>query len=222
MKRWLARLPGWLFFWVMMLGSVFITLASLVYFDTDRLAPFVIEKLPLRFETLWLHSLRVHVASALVAFPSCLLLMTRGLQRRKQIHRWLGRVTGVVVLGALVPSGVVLSLEAKGGAAGALGFLLSALIVSVGMYAGVVSARRKQLARHAYAMRHVVAQMSVAVTSRAMLVALNVAGMQPDTAYLVALWVPVIGSACVVELTSGRPLLSNLPSIHHLMPRSLR
>jgi hypothetical protein len=83
MKRWLSRLPGRVFFVSMMLGSLLITMASLVYFDPDTLAPFVIEKLPVRFELLWLTSLKVHVASAVVSLPRCVVLMRRWRQRRK-------------------------------------------------------------------------------------------------------------------------------------------
>ena len=206
MKRWWAGLPRQAFFIVMVLGAAFITLTSLVYFDSDTLAPFVIEKLPVRFESLWLFSLKVHVASAIVSFPLCLVLMTRWIQRRKSWHRWCGRIAGAVVVGALVPTGVVLSLEAKGGAPVTLGFLLSAAIVLWGMICGVHYARQKQLTAHARAMRHVVAQMSVAVTSRAMLIAFDSVGVNPDTAYVVALWIPVLASALVAEWVSGRRL----------------
>jgi len=53
-------------------------------------------------------------------------------------------------------------------------------------------------------MRHVVAQMSVAVTSRTMILALDARGVDPAVAYVIALWVPVLGSALVAELVSSR------------------
>ena len=82
--RILTLFPRW-FFWVSMwVGSVLIAASSLAYFDFATLPPFVIEKLPVRFEALWLASLRVHVASALLSFPLCLLLVTRWLQRRRK------------------------------------------------------------------------------------------------------------------------------------------
>ena len=116
MRRFLASLPRRLFVVAMLFGAAFITLASLPYFDFGTVPDFMIEKLPLRHEALWLVSLRLHVASALVTFPLCLLLMTRWVQRRPVLHRWSGRLTGVLLLLALVPSGVVLAFDAKGGA----------------------------------------------------------------------------------------------------------
>ena len=136
------------------------------------------------------------------------------------MHRWLGRVSGVLVLLALVPSGVVLAFDAKGGRVVTAGFLVSAAIVAGFMVRGVLAARRGDIVLHRRAMRHVVAQMSVAVTSRAMLLGLDAVGLDPDLAYVVALWGPVVASAAAVELLSLRSAYSG--SIAPLLERTLR
>ena len=187
----------------MLLGSVLITLSSLVYFEPGTVAPFILEKLPLRFERLWRLALFVHVPSALVSFPACILLMTKVVQRRRNLHRWLGRVTGTIVGLLLVPSGLVLALEAKGGVWVSVGFVFSGLIVWVALVRGVIDARRGRMLSHARSMRHLFAQMSVAVTSRTLLVLLDLGGMDPNLAYVLALWLPVLGSALVAEALSG-------------------
>jgi uncharacterized membrane protein YozB (DUF420 family) len=200
----------------MLAGSALITASSLSYFDFETLPPFVIEKLPLRFEALWLFSLRVHVASAALAFPLCLALSTRVLQRHRRVHRWLGRVAGVLVLGVLVPSGAVLAFDAKGGSGVTVGFLLSGAIVAWGIVSGVLSARRRDLVAHRRAMSHVVAQMSVAVVSRAMIVGFDALGMEPELAYALALWLPVVASAAAVELVTFRHSLFDNPLLQRL------
>jgi hypothetical protein len=205
----------------MLAGSALITASSLGYFDPETLPPFVVERLPERFAALWLGSLRVHVAAASLSFPLCLVLSTRALQRRAAWHRWLGRLSGVVVLFALVPSGTVLAFHAKGGAVVSAGFLLSATIVACAMARGIVHARRGDLVSHRRAMRHVIAQMSVAVVSRAMLLGFDSVGIDPDVAYVVALWVPVLASAAVVELLSARSGLT-LASVRQLVERIRR
>ncbi|HYQ30644.1 MAG TPA: DUF2306 domain-containing protein [Polyangiaceae bacterium] len=192
----------------MLLGSAFITVMSVPYFDFETLPAFVIEKLPLRFEALWVAALRIHVAAAALSFPLCLVLMTRALQRRARIHRWLGRIAGALVLAALLPSGVVLSFDAKGGLVVTLGFLLSAAIVGAAMIAGVRAARRRDFPVHARAMRHVLGQMSVAVVSRALIVGLDAASIDPHTAYVTALWLPVLTSVAIVEWQARRSLVS--------------
>jgi hypothetical protein len=128
--------------------------------------------------------------------------MTRALQKRPAVHRWLGRLTGVLVLFALVPSGIVLAFDAKGGGVVTAGFLLSAAIVAWSMARGIVAARRRDLVSHRRAMHHVLAQMSVAVTSRALLLSLDAIGIDPGVAYVAALWVPVLASAAVAEIVS--------------------
>jgi hypothetical protein len=205
--RVFARLPHRIFLIVMAVGAALITASSLAYFDFENLPPFVIEKLPVRFEALWLASLRIHVTAALASFPLCLALTTEHLRRRAVLHRTIGRIAGVLVLFALVPSGVVLAFDAKGGASVTAGFLLSAAIVASAIVRGVVAARRRDFATHARAMRHVVGQMSVAVTSRALLFALDAAGVAPALAYVVALWGPVLASALVAELVSIHPFI---------------
>jgi uncharacterized membrane protein len=192
-----------LFLAAMTLGAAFIITSSLVYFDLHELPPFAIEKLPVRFSTLWLASLRVHVTAALVSLPLCILLMTRMVQRRRAIHRWLGRAAGVIILFVLAPSGAVLAFDAKGGAFVTAGFLLSDALVGFFMVKGIAAARRRDLVAHRRAMGHVFAQMSVAVTSRAMLMALDVAGVSPELAYVIALWLPVVGSAAAAEMFCG-------------------
>jgi hypothetical protein len=188
------------------LGALIIGWASRVYFDSDQLAPFVIEKLPLPHEDLWLAALKVHVVAAAFALPACLLLAQKRMLRFPRAHRWLGRGTGLVVLAALVPSGLYLSLFAKGGAPATVGFALSGLIVAWAMVQGVRRARAKDYVGHRRCSLHVLAQLSVAVTSRTLLTLLDAVGIDPDAAYLFALWMPVLASAGFVEVyVSRRP-----------------
>jgi uncharacterized membrane protein len=190
----------------MLAGSALITAYSLAYFDPDTVPPFVVERLPERFASLWLAALRVHVAAALPSLPLCLALTTRWLQRRPASHRWLGRIAGALLLFALVPSGAVLAFHAKGGPVVTAGFLFSGAIVAWCTARGVAAVRRKDMAAHRRAMQHVVAQMSVAVTSRALLLGFDALGVDPALAYVVALWGPVLASAAVVELMALRPV----------------
>jgi hypothetical protein len=134
--------------------------------------------------------------------------MMRGVQRRPLLHRWLGRVTGAWVMVGLVPSGAVLAFNAKGGVPVSAGFLLSGAIIAYGMVYGVLAARRRDMVAHSRAMRHVVAQMSVAVFSRAMIVGFDVLEFDPDVAYVISLWVPVLFTAAVAEAVSRRSRLS--------------
>ena len=197
---------------VLLLGSCAISVASLAYFDDEEWPIFVMEKLPLSssaFEELWLNALQIHVVAAAFALPACLVLLSKSvLKRAPTLHRILGRVVGLVVLFALAPTGLVMAFFAKGGALGVAGFLLTGVIVVVAMVNGIVTARRKQVAAHRRSMLHVVAQLSVAVSSRVLILALDAVAVDAERAYLIALWLPVVGSALIVELLVARPTTS--------------
>ena len=202
------------------IGALIIAWASRVYFDSRELAPFVIEKLPLPHEDLWLAALKVHVVAASFALPACLLLSLRRMLRLPRTHRWLGRATGAIVLAALVPSGLYLSLFAKGGAPSTVGFALSGLIAALAMVQGIRRARAKDHAAHRRWMLHVVAQLSVAVTSRTLLYLLDAIGIDPEPAYLIALWLPVLAGVGFVEVCiARRPHRRNSHAPTALAPR---
>jgi hypothetical protein len=196
------------FLLAMAVGSALITRESVSYFLGSDLHPFVLEKIAsgaLAAEALWLVALRIHVTAAAFALPACLVLMLRSLPRRlPRVHRWLGRITGLAVLFALVPSGAYLALWAKGGVPSTAGFLLSGAIAAFAMVQGVRAARARDFVAHRRCAAHVLAQLSVAVTSRVLLLWFDRAELDPEIAYIAALWVPVVASALVAELTTGR------------------
>lgn len=193
----------WLF---LGLGSLAITLVSLVYFDSSQRAPFIIEKLPLREESFYLAILRIHVLSAALALPLCLILTSsRVIQRWPRFHRWAGRFAGLDILGALVPTGFYLAFFAKGGWAGTLGFLLTGGIVFWSMLQAIRWARAKRFARHRLYTFHVLGQLSVAVTSRTMLFLLGPSNLDPDLAYVLSLWIPVLGTFALVQYLASPP-----------------
>ena len=204
MARRFGRLLGSIWMLGLGLGALIIGWASRVYFDSNELAPFVIEKLPLPHEELWMAALKVHVVAASFALPACLLLSWKRMLRFPRTHRWLGRLTGTVIVAALVPSGLYLSLFAKGGAAATIGFALSGLIVGLAMVQGIRRARARDYVGHRRCMLHVLAQLSVAVTSRTLLPLLDAVGIGPDPAYLFALWAPVLASVGFVEVWISR------------------
>ncbi len=185
---------------LLVLGAAFIAASSLVYFS-DELPPFLLEKLPLPHEDLWLAAVRVHVVATLFALPACVLLASAWLRRRAAwLHRWLGRATALVLVGVAVPTGSYLAFFARGGWPSTLGFLVSAAIVLVATVQATLTARRRDLVAHRRASLHVLAQLSVAVSSRLLLILVGNTSVDPTRAYIAALWLPVVLSAGLVEL----------------------
>lgn len=204
------------------LGWGWIAAASSPYFLAGPLHPFVIEKLPHSVGEGWRAVLYVHVVSALFALPACLLLTSETFRRRALVaHRWLGRVTAAVALFALVPSGLFLARTASGGWLSTAGFALSGVILAGALVRAVVAARRHRLAEHRRYMHHVLGQMAVAVVSRAMLVGAGVLELNPDVAYVVSLWAPVLGVVWWVEHAhrSPQPVRTGVVAMSSVAPR---
>jgi len=58
--------------------------------------------------------------------------------------------------------------------------------------------------------------MSVAVASRALIVCFDFVGLDPDIAYIVALWGPVLGAVAVVERPALERTFSSFKPIQHV------
>jgi uncharacterized membrane protein len=203
-----ARLGRPAFFLLMWVGVWMMFSASATYLELGEPHPFFLEKLPLAHPTLWLTALYVHVPAALLSLPASLLLLVRRVRTRApRFHRWLGRVTGVLVLFAVVPSGLYLAFFAQGGLITTLGFWLTGLIAFVAMVKSIQSARARDMKAHRRFSSHVAAQLSVAVISRFLLIGAEQLGLYSEWVYIAALWVPVIACAFVAELLTGAPRL---------------
>lgn len=194
------RLVRGVFLGAMMLGTLLMIWASSSYVELGNAHPFLLEKLPLARPSLLLGALYVHVPSALFALPACLALELDALRRRwPRLHRWLGRLTAFVVVLLATPSGLYLAQFAQGGLVTSAGFWTTGLIAAGAMMGAVAAARAGDYGRHRRLARHVTAQLSVAVASRALLCAAELLGLYRPWVYVAALWLPVLGASISVE-----------------------
>lgn len=215
-QKWAAAL-GRLVFYALMLAGLWLMLsASTSYLELGETHPFFLEKLPLARPKLWLGALYVHVPSALFALPGCLMLLVDRVRRHwPRLHRWLGRVTGALILLAVVPSGLYLALFAQGGALTTLGFWLTGVITFVAMAKSIQSARAKDMKAHRRYSAHVSAQLAVAVISRFLLVGAESLGLYSEWVYIASLWIPVLGCALAAELITRPRSFSILKGPRH-------
>lgn len=217
LSKWAAALARLSFYALSAFGMWLMLTASLSYLELGDEHPFFLEKLPLAQPRLWLGALYVHVPSALFSLPACLVLLMRRMRTRwPRFHRWLGRVTGALVLLAVVPSGMYLACFAQGGLLSTIGFWLTGLITFVAMIKSITSARARDMRAHRRFSIHVVAQLSVAVFSRFLLLAAELSEHYADWTYAAALWLPVVVCALVAErVAAPRRLISSTKGSRH-------
>jgi uncharacterized membrane protein len=215
-SRWGARLARLGFYLWMSVGVWLMVSASASYLELGSEHPFFLEKLPLARPRLWLGALYVHVPSALFALPACLVLLLQPLRQRwPRVHRWLGRMSALVIVLGVVPSGMYLALFAQGGLMTTLGFWLTGAITLVAMLKSVEIARAGNMKAHRRYSAHVAAQLAVAVVSRFLLMGAELWGIYAEWVYVAALWLPVVGCALVAELVTAPRRVSPSKGSHH-------
>jgi uncharacterized membrane protein len=215
-QRWGTALGRLVFYGLMAVGLWLMASASCSYLELAEAHPFFLEKLPLAHPRLWRSALYVHVPAALLSLPACIVLLVRQVRNRwPRLHRWLGRVTGALILGAVVPTGMYLALFAQGGLITTLGFWLTGTLTFVTMLKSIESARAKNMKAHRRFSAHVAAQLCVAVISRFLLIGAETFGLYDPWAYAAALWIPVLACALVAECATGPRLFSTSKGSRH-------
>ena len=196
--------------WILlMIGIVLIFGASIDYFRYGDSGHFIDEKAEVGRDVVWLVMLFVHVSSGLLALLSSVLQFSRKLLAQvPALHRWLGRIYVVSVLGLLCPSGFYLALFAKGGFWGRVGFLLLGVLTFHFTLQGFLALRggNRDMSHHIAFMIRSFAMVTTAITFRIGHLAFYLIGMDDATNYLVSLWLSIGGNAFLAELAIRRML----------------
>ena len=164
---------------------------------------FILEKGAIGESALWRGSLYVHLTGGLLCLFSALPQLSRAVVRRwPSVHKFSGRIYGASVLVLVAPTGFHLALFAKGGVLGKLGFLTLAVAAFHTTLQGWRFAlpRHRDLSAHRAWMIRSFAYASSAVTFRIFHIAGYFAGLEPDTNYVLCLWLSLLGNAAVAEL----------------------
>jgi uncharacterized membrane protein len=101
------------------------------------------------FHGLYATAFYVHVVTGpMTVVLAALLMWSRGRTGYRSLHRWAGRSQALLVLGALVPSGLVMTRHAFAGPIAAVGFMALSLITATCMAAAVYYACARQFSLH--------------------------------------------------------------------------
>ncbi|TWU43221.1 hypothetical protein Q31b_22590 [Novipirellula aureliae] len=88
------------------------------------------------------------VTSPLGIVVAMFLVFSGGRQRYRRLHRWLGKALAVLVIGAVLPSGLWMASQAYAGKIAAAGFVVQTVVTAIAVGATVWFARQKQFAAH--------------------------------------------------------------------------
>lgn len=153
----------------------------------------------------------VHILSGPVVLAVGLVLLSESVRRRYgALHRVLGRLQVVVLLGLVLPTAVVMSRHPFGGWPAGLSFLLLSAATGCCAVAGVVQARRRRYDRHRRWMVRCYVLICSAVALRLISGAAGLVGVSsPEGAYVMAAWaswlVPLAGCELGARWPVHRP-----------------
>ncbi|MBI3239964.1 MAG: DUF2306 domain-containing protein [Flavobacteriia bacterium] len=184
-----------LFFLFLNSFNVFIALVGISYLNPDFSRGYLLGKEAL-FDSYWFPiGLGVHAASAPIALLLFSLLVIFRVERTPATHRFLGKVSLILLLTLVVPSGWILSYFAFGGALGKLIFFLLASYTAFAAIQGYFAIRKKELESHKHWMREVLLLLTSAIILRLLLYVFYRIDFMGEIAYNTAAilsWVPSI------------------------------
>lgn len=184
-----------LFFLLLNSFNAFIVLAGVSYFNPDFSTGYLQGKEAL-FDSYWFPvGLAAHAASAPIALFLISLLVIFRIERTPKTHRLLGKISLIVLLALVVPSGWVLSYYAMGGVWGKLIFFLLASYTAFAALQGYFAIRKLEAATHKHWMREVLALLVSAILLRLLLVLFYEFDFIGNAAYNTAAilsWIPSI------------------------------
>ena len=191
--QWLAKASFFLFI-VCFAAAIFNVAIS--YVDPDFSRGFLLNKQAL-FTGYWFPAaLYLHAFSAPVVLILVSLLVVFRVERYRYVHRFLGRVSLVLLFIAVIPSGWVLSYFAMGGIPGKFVFFLLTSYTAYTAFQGYQSIRNKDVTGHKYHMTELVLLLASTTVLRLLLALFQLKlGWFGDTAYTTAAilsWVPSV------------------------------
>lgn len=194
------RLSRWIWWTSIVALSGLILANSWPYFSLRGNFGFLVEKGELASEVPWRSAFYVHIAGGMACLAAGPLLLWNGLLRfSPRLHRWLGRGYAAAVLGCAGPTGIYLAFHAKGGVAGAAGFLVLGVLWWVETAQGVRAAVARRIPEHRRWMQRSYAVALSAVFFRVIQLAIDPLGVSPDASYVISLWLSLAASVAAGE-----------------------
>ena len=190
--------------WVWVTVTLVITWLTLLnvvaYFGGGPTRLFLIEKGELRFMPLWSTAFYFHIISSSVCLIAGPPLMIPGLVHRyRRLHAVLGYAYLNCVLWVSVPTGLVLSLYAKGGIASTLGFALTGVLWWWATWLGYRAIRQRKITAHICWMIRSYALALSAVVFRVVQQLMAFGPCSDVTNYIASLWISLLVSLWISE-----------------------
>jgi hypothetical protein len=191
-----------LLFWLpLAFFSGLLILNTIPYFNFSTDHVFIQERSLLFSQSVYKYSFYFHIAAGAICILVALTQFSSYiLKHYKKLHKYSGRIYAIVVLAIAAPTGVYMSLFAKGGIGEKLLFMYMALSWFYFTAAGVATITNGLVQQHKWYMYRSYAMALTAITFRIYHIIFYMWGMDDYTNYTLGLWLSVVGNALIAEL----------------------
>lgn len=195
------------------------------FFSSGPTHNFLVEKGELRFMPLWTTAIYFHIVSSCVCLATGPLLMLPKLIRLRRLHAVLGYAYLNAVLWISVPTGLLISINAKGGWPSSLGFALTGVLWWWATWAGYRAIVRNELVTHICWMVRSYALALSAVAFRVVQQLMAFGPLSDTTNYVISIWVSLlislwISETCIKRHFANPPKSENVPTWWFTLNRS--
>lgn len=199
MIRWINIVARGLFWTVAIMLTLLLTINALPYFGFDPEHSMLGEKPEGIKSTFYLGAFYLHVAAGLLCLSLAPLLFVQQLLT-KGVHKTLGKVFAYNTLLVLVPTGIYLSLYAKGGLTSTLSFSLLGVLLAYSILKGIGWIRKGNLIKHKEWMIRTYALAASALTFRLFHIALLSLSQDYIEVYLASVNLSLVANLLIAEV----------------------
>ena len=164
--------------------------------------PFLVSKQNLVYSLLWRVAFYMHITGAMACIVSGFPQFSFWLLRKKRnLHRWLGKIYIVSVLYIACPSGFYMSFFTNGGIMGIIPFMSIAVLWFFTSYTAYRYIKNKNITEHGLWMVRSYALTLSAITFRIYNYIFGIfLDMHPIQNYILSLWISLLGNILIGEI----------------------
>lgn len=186
---------------------------TLVYFQSEFVPGFLVEKGEIAKNRIWSAAFYFHVTSSCVVMVAGTFLFFSQLLKYRRLHLILGYIYINGVLWIAAPTGLIMSPFAKGGLPGAVGFAATGILWWYVTWKGYQAIRQKRVNDHIMWMVRSWCLSLSAVMFRVLHVGLAIPGFAPLTNYVMSIWLSLIVNVWFAEFFIARNFTRSQASV---------
>lgn len=193
--------------------AFFLAGITLLYFSFRDNINFLLAKQDIVHEPIWRTVFYIHITGGILAITTGIVQFVKRLRnKRKDIHRLLGKIYVVAILGIGAPSGLYMAFFAEGGPMADLGFIWMSIFWFSFTFLAYKYARKKEFKQHSRWMVRSYALTFAAVTLRLFVpIASRLFGMNHELVIILSAWVSWILNLMIAEVLIRTSGLYRLP-----------